>query len=78
MGLAEEWIVVDEAVLSGKPIIRGTRISVAFVLQLAASGMSVEDILSGFPHLSREGVLAALEYAARRMDGEEIHLLGAA
>ena len=78
MGRAEEWIVVDREVLSGKPIIKGTRISVAFVLQLAASGMSVDDILAGFPHLSRDGVLAALEYAARRMEGEEIHVLGAA
>ncbi len=77
MGRAESWIVTDPGILSGKPVIRGTRVSVALILQAVASGMTVDDILRGYPHLTREGVLAALEYAARRMEGEEVHPLGA-
>lgn len=62
----------DPAILGGKPVIRGTRISVAFVLQSLASGMSVDDILRGYPHLTREGVLAAVAFAARTFDGESV------
>jgi uncharacterized protein (DUF433 family) len=65
-----ELIVSIPGLLGGKPVIRGTRISVVFVLQSLASGMSVDDLLKAYPHLSREGVLAAIDYAGRVMDGE--------
>ncbi|MBM4065214.1 MAG: DUF433 domain-containing protein, partial [Planctomycetes bacterium] len=58
-------IVCDPNILNGKPIIKGTRISVALVLQNIASGMSKEDILSGYPTITREGLDAALDFAAR-------------
>ena len=76
MDRVEQWITSDPGILSGKPVIRGTRVSVAVVLQCVASGMTVDQILRGYPHLSREAVLAALEYAARRMEGEEVHIFG--
>ena len=69
-----ERITVNSEILAGKPIIRGTRISVELVLELLASGMSVEDILEGYPHLKKEDILAALEYAAKRLNREEIYL----
>ena len=47
-------------ILSGKPVIKGTRISVAYILQCIASGMTVEDILLGHPHLTREGIISAI------------------
>ena len=59
-----EHIIADPEILGGKPVIKGTRISVAFILQLMASGMTVEDILKGYPYLTKEGVLAAIEYAS--------------
>jgi len=65
-------IVCDPNILNGKPIIKGTRISVALVLQNIASGMSKEDILSGYPTITREGLDAALDFAARQFQGEEI------
>ena len=71
------FIVSQPGVLGGKPVILGTRISVAFILQCLASGMSVEAILRDYPHLSREGVLAAVDYAARVMEGESIQPLRA-
>jgi uncharacterized protein (DUF433 family) len=60
-----DMIVSQPGVLGGQPVIRGTRISVAFILQCLASGMTVDAILAQYPHLSREGVLAAVEFAAR-------------
>jgi len=73
--MAEEWIVCDSEILSGKPIIKGTRISVAVVLQCVAAGMSVDDILRGYPSLTKEGVLAALEFTAKQMAGEEVRIM---
>ena len=73
MGNNKELIECNVKILSGKPVIKGTRISVAYILQCIASGMTVDDILRGHPHLTREGVLAAFDYVAREMQGEEIH-----
>lgn len=55
-------IVSDAAVLRGKPRIRGTRISVEFILELVASGACREDILAVYPHLTAEDVEEALRY----------------
>jgi uncharacterized protein (DUF433 family) len=59
-------IVVDPAVRSGKPCIRGTRITVYDILEYLAGGMSEDEILRDFPSLAREDVKAALEFAAAR------------
>ena len=71
----QERIVCDPAILNGKPVVRGTRISVALILQCVASGMSREEILLGYPTLTSEGLDAALDFAARQFQGEEIRLL---
>jgi uncharacterized protein (DUF433 family) len=73
--MQDGWIPCQPGVLGGKPVIRGTRISVAFILQSLASGMSVEDILRAYPHPAREGIPAAVEFAARVMDGESVQSL---
>jgi uncharacterized protein (DUF433 family) len=59
-------IVVDPAIRSGKPCIRGTRITVYDILEYLAGGMSEDEILRDFPSLAREDVKAALEFAAAR------------
>lgn len=69
---AKQLIICNPAILSGKPVIKGTRIAVAQVLQYLASGMTVEEILREFPSLTREGVEAALGFAARELQGEEV------
>jgi len=56
-------IVQDPRVLVGKPTVRGTRISVELVLERLAYGHPVADILASYPRLTREDVLACLEYA---------------
>ena len=65
-------ITSDPAVLSGKPCIRGTRISVEFLLELVASGASRDDIMAAYPHLTAEDVEEALRYAAQVVKNEVI------
>jgi len=65
-------IVVDPNLCFGKPCIRGHRIWVALILDLLASGMSVEDILREYPQLEEADIRACLAYAAE-MAREQIH-----
>jgi len=57
-------ITIDPAVMSGKPCIRGLRITVHDVLEYLASGMSHQEILRDFPYLTEEDIRACLAYAA--------------
>ena len=59
-------IVVDPAIRSGKPCVKGTRVSVYDILEYLAGGMSEDDVLRDFPGLARDDVRAALEFAAAR------------
>lgn len=59
-----ERIAVDPEILAGKPVIRGTRIAVEFVLELLAAGQSESEILNNYPGLTREDILACLAYAS--------------
>lgn len=65
-------IVCNPAILGGKPVIRGTRSSVEFVLELIHSGMSFDDILKEYPHLKRRDLEAALAFARHAVSREEI------
>jgi uncharacterized protein (DUF433 family) len=65
-------ITSNPEVLSGKPCIKGTRISVEFVLELFASGATHNDLLETYPHLTIEGITEALQYAARFLKNESI------
>jgi uncharacterized protein (DUF433 family) len=62
----EDRIVIDPAIRSGKPCIKGTRITVYDVLEYLAGGMSEDQILADFPSLTREDILACLMFAAAR------------
>ena len=62
----QDRIVVDPAIRSGKPCIKGTRITVYDILEYLAGGMSEDDMLRDFQGLAREDVRAALEFAAAR------------
>jgi len=57
-------IKTDPGIRSGQPTLRGMRITVKDVLGLLAAGMTLDEILSEYPYLEREDILAALEYAA--------------
>src|SRR5437868_13378840 len=70
-----EWqtrIVVDPNVLVGKPVIKGTRLAVEFIIDLLAQGWTESDILSNYPGLTREDILACLAYASARLHDERV------
>ena len=56
-------------ILDGKPVVHGTRLSVAFILNLLAHGASVEEILEEYEGLEREDISACLLFAARALEG---------
>lgn len=65
-----EQITTHPDILNGKPILKGTRISVDFILQLVASGASIDSILQSYPHIKREAVVEALLYASEVVKNE--------
>jgi uncharacterized protein (DUF433 family) len=71
----KERITVDGKVLAGKPIIKGTRISVELVIDLLSRGWTVEQILAQYDHLTPEDVKACLAYAADVLKSERVYLL---
>ena len=69
--MAEELIVRNPEILAGKPIIRGTRISVEFILELMAGGWTTPHILENYPHISKEQIFACLRYARDVVEHEK-------
>jgi len=75
---AMDWqdrIVVNPKVLVGKPVIKGTRIAVEFLMELLANGWTHEQILHSYPHLTREDIQAALHYATEVLKQEHVYPL---
>jgi len=66
-------IILDPSILSGKPIIRGTRISVDLVLELLASGWDDSTIIKEYPGLCREDILACIKYAQEIIRSERVY-----
>jgi len=66
-------IVLDPAVLAGKPVVRGTRLSVEFIIGLMADGWSEADLMRDYPGLSHEDIAACLAYARDLLRSEEIY-----
>lgn len=65
-------ITSDPAVMMGKPVIAGTRITVEFILTSMAAGESIDQILDEHPHLTRDAIHAALAYAAELLRAESV------
>lgn len=68
-----EHIEVNPAVLVGKPIVKGTRLAVDFVLGLFAAGWSEKDILENYPTLTAETLRAVFAFAAETISDEALH-----
>ncbi|HEX5504290.1 MAG TPA: DUF433 domain-containing protein [Thermomicrobiales bacterium] len=71
-------IIRDPAILVGKPIIRGTRIPVALILNLLAHGYDFGRIVEAYPQLTEDDIVAALAYAGERMEREGLRSLNPA
>ena len=69
-------ITIDAAVMQGRPVIRGTRITVDLLLRKLSEGATPADLLDAYPHLALEDIQAALAYAAHAVAHEEIVLTG--
>ncbi len=65
-------IISDPKIMLGKPVIKGTRITVELVLTKLSEGMSVDEVIQAYLHLTREDILAVLSYSADVISREEI------
>ena len=66
-------IVSDPGVMMGKPVIKGTRITVELLLEKLAAGETIEQILEAYPHLTREGIQAALSFAVETLRSDVVY-----
>ena len=69
----QDHITADPEVAAGKPVVRGTRLSVEFLLRLLASGWDRERVLREYPHLPPAGIDAALLFAAEAVEHERLY-----
>ncbi len=70
-----ERITVDPNILTGKPVIKNTRLAVEFIIELLANGWSEEEIIRNYPGISREDILACLQYAGAALKAEKVYPL---
>lgn len=68
-------IVIDPDVMLGKPVIAGTRITVEGLIERLAAGEAMDELLAAHPRLTREDILAALDYAAKVLRSDLVYLL---
>jgi uncharacterized protein (DUF433 family) len=69
----KDYIEINPKVMMGKPVIKGTRLTVELVLVSLASGETIENLLLSHPRLTKEGISAALSFAADALKGENIY-----
>ena len=68
-------ISIDPGVLAGKPVIRGTRLSVEFIVDLLAQGWAQSDIVRNYPGLAHQDIVACLQYASEVLRSEKVYPL---
>jgi uncharacterized protein (DUF433 family) len=68
----QRGITINPKVMLGKPVIRGTRITVELVLRKLAEGATIADLLDAYPHLTEDDIRAAIAYAADTVAHETI------
>lgn len=74
--MATNFIQSNPDIMMGKPVIRGTRITVEFILEKLAAGESIEQVLDAHPRLTRESVHAALAFAAESLRSDVVYPAG--
>ncbi len=71
--MADKLVVSDPSVMMGKPIVIGTRITVELILEKLAAGETLEQVLDAHPRLTKDGVLAALAFAAEALRADVVY-----
>jgi len=69
----EGRIVIDPDILCGKPVVKGTRLAVEFVVDLLAQGWSAADVLKNYPGVTQDDILACLAYASAVLHAEKVY-----
>ena len=73
--MQENLIISDPAIMMGKPVIRGTRITVEWILEKLAAGEPEEQILEAHPRLTRDAIHAGLAFAAQALRADVVYPL---
>lgn len=71
----KDRIIIDPDILAGKPVVKGTRIAVEFIVGLLADGWTYEIVLENYPQLKKEDIFAALSYARDVLKEEKVYPL---
>ncbi len=71
----QERIIVDPEILVGKPVIKGTRLAVEFIIDLLAQGWTEDEILRNYPGITHEDIRACLQYASEVLRTEKVYPL---
>lgn len=71
--MAAQLVVSDPAVMLGKPVIVGTRLTVEHILESLGAGETAEQLLEAHPRLTREGILAAIRYGAAVLRADTVY-----
>jgi uncharacterized protein (DUF433 family) len=69
----EGRIVIDPEILCGKPVVKGTRLAVEFVVDLLAQGWTAADVLKNYPGVTQDDILACLAYASAVLHAEKVY-----
>ena len=67
-----KYIVRNPDIMLGKPIIKGTRVTVELIMRKLAGGFTIENLIASYPHINKEQIYAAFEYAADLIANEEV------
>jgi len=70
----QDRIAIDPEILVGKPVVRGTRLAVEFIIDLLAQGWTEKEILRNYPSLSQEDIQACLRYASTVLKSEKVYV----
>jgi uncharacterized protein (DUF433 family) len=69
----KERITIDPGILAGKPVIKGTRLAVEFIIDLLANGWTNDEIFRNYPNLTKEDIQACLAYASQLLHEEKVY-----
>jgi len=73
----EERIEINPSVLVGKPVIRGTRLAVEFIVELLANGWTEQQVIENYPGITHDDISACLHYATDMLKSERVYLTSA-
>lgn len=69
----QDRVVLNPDVLAGKPVIRGTRLAVEFIVDLPGQGWTESQVLENYPGIAHEDILACLQYASQQLKSERVY-----